>query len=220
MTFLVGFGHKARQGKDTAAKHLWNKYKDRYFINLYSFAEALKSEMYDVLLNRNHPYWQLAEGEYDALPHPDGLAVTVDQKAAWSDAHRNELLTHFQSYGTEFTRANDPFYWIKRVNDQIEADKPQFAFITDVRFQNEFLYIKSSGGFTIKCVREGFVAEDRDPNHRSEIDLDKAVFDFVISVPDGDVAQLCKDAEEVFEHILRQITPEIPEAGDGLSKAA
>lgn len=220
MTFLVAFGHKARHGKDTAAAHLAGLYGSEYGIKVYSFGGALKAEMYDVLTDLNHPYWN-----FSCAAMPEGVVIPVGikdyvDKVAWVDSNKKALAYALQHYGTEFIRSRDPFYWVKKVHEQIEADAPKFAFITDLRFLNEFLYVKSRKGYTVKCVREGYVDPSRDPNHVSETELDKAAFDFTISVPDGAVEELCRDAEEVFNLILKQIVPDVPEVGDGLTKAA
>jgi hypothetical protein len=200
---LLGFGHKTKHGKDTASAHCAAKYGGKYVIKEYSFASALKVEVYDALLTPLHEYWATTK-DYFLLPHPTKPAneATDEEKVAWIEQNKKILGNHLQLYGTEFRRAQDKFYWIKKTHAKITADSPQFAFIRDMRMPNEALYIKSHKGFTIKCNRVGYVNPDRDPNHISETALDNFKFDFVINHEEGDVAELLSCAEQVFEHIV------------------
>ena len=54
--------------------------------------------------------------------------------------------------------------------------------------------IKDLGGITWRIIRPGFVAQDRDPNHKSEVDLDDWKFDLTI-INDGTIADLHNKAE-------------------------
>jgi hypothetical protein len=208
-TTIIGFGHKARHGKDTAVKTVIEKFGGQYDIRRYAFADPLRIEMYDALLSPMHPYWEIPQfgADYLKLPHPRNPFASEGEKLAWYEEHRAELGKHPQWYGTEFRRAQDPFYWVKRTKAQIEKDSPQFALISDMRFVNEFMFVKAFKGWTVKVSRHGFVDPTRDPNHPSETALDKALFDFEINVLDGEVEQLKKDAVTVFELIIAQMNP-------------
>lgn len=221
-TFVVSVSGRARSGKDTLVKHLIETYKDKYDIRRYAFADALKIELYNALVNPLDPYWETTD-DYFLLPHPttiDPRLVSNEEKLAWVESNRTPLLLkHMQLYGTEYRRARDPFYWVRALAKQIRADKPMFALIADTRFQNEFLFAKANKGFTIKCVRLGFIDSNRDPSHKSETDLENALFDWTIEVGDGEVDELRNDAVTVFENIIERVTPEVPEVGDGFVAA-
>lgn len=218
-TFVVGVNGRARSGKDTLVKHLIETYKAQYDIRRYAFADALKIELYNALVNPLDPYWETTD-DYFLLPHPTIRLVPNEEKLAWVENNRTPLLLkHLQLYGTEYRRARDPFYWVRAMAKQIRADKPMFALIADMRFQNEFLFVKANKGFTIKCVRLGFIDPNRDPNHKSETDLENALFDWTIEVGDGEVDELRNDAVTVFENIIERVTPEVPEVGDGFVAA-
>lgn len=217
-TIIIGVGVRARSGKDTIVKHLIETYNNKYDMRRYAFGDALKEELYDVLLDPLHKYWEMT-GEYFTLPHPAVRFATRQEKLAWIEENRSVLVPHMQLYGTEFTRARDPFYWVRALDKRLKKEEPQFALISDVRFRNEFLYAKAHKGFTVKCVRLGFTDPSRDANHASETELDNAMFDWTIEVQDGAVEELCQDAVTVFESILERVTPEVPEVGDGFVAA-
>jgi hypothetical protein len=75
-------------------------------------------------------------------------------------------------------------YWI----DQLDVKMRGFngvAVITDMRYINEADWIKSKGGFTVQVSRVNedgsqFIANDRDPNFPSEVQLDGYNFDAYI----------------------------------------
>jgi len=213
MSIVVGFGYKARSGKDTAVAHLVEAYKDRYDIRRYAFADDLKADFYDLLLLPLHDYWytvgaSFANVSYLALPHPRDTfgGATYGEKLAWIAEHKTELGNHLQIYATDYIRAKDSFYWVRRLRERLTADKPQVALISDVRFFNEFYFVKAFGGFTVKVSREGFRLNDgRSESHASETELNDAKFDFEINVLDGAVDELKRDAETVFDMIVESL---------------
>lgn len=195
-TILVGFGHKLRSGKDTAVAAIIEQFGGSLDVRRCAFADALKREVNQCIAayGGNVEVWLAA---WRAIP-PGGHRVpdwvTPDSNPDMSDPlcplgkHRKIL----QWYGTEYRRAQDPDYWVKRLAETIEREKPQFALISDVRFKNELAWIKDSGGYTVKVSRRGFTPDAGD--HASERDLDDAVWDFHIAVPDGALEDLKRSA--------------------------
>jgi hypothetical protein len=219
---VVGIGHRARNGKDHFAKFVVEQFVGQYNIQVYSFGKALKMELYDILLQPLHPYWDFADG-YLKLPHPREQFVKDEDKVAWVEEHKAELVGHMQKYGTEYKRAQNPFYWVNAVARQISVDNPQFALIPDLRFVNEYLWIRAVKGKTVKVSRwvgdTLYCDPSRDPNHPSEIELANAIFDYSVDVQDGDLAELKADAKAVFERIVKSFEPEVPEADDFIKAA-
>lgn len=108
-----------------------------------------------------------------------------------------------QWWGTEYRRKQDPFYWVRMMKAQLEIDKPQFAIITDVRFDNELYFIKSLGGHTVKVTRQGITASDLSiRQHRSETELINAAFDYEIVAPYDGLHELKSDAIALFDLIV------------------
>jgi hypothetical protein len=176
---LLGFGHKARQGKDTAGQGVFDYYEKKRqlalrhglrvipAVGLYRFAEALYEE---------------ARRDYGMTEKDAPL---------------------LQKIGTE-RRSQDPEYWIKKVFEKIAYDRPHIAIITDLRYQNEATAIKANGGYRIKVERlneDGtkYIADDRPANHPSEIDLDNFNFDYYITAKTGQVAWVEQQAITLAE---------------------
>ena len=83
-------------------------------------------------------------------------------------------------------RAIDPYVWIKAVYYKILDKTPKVVVIPDVRFLNEAQFVKDMGGYTIKVERRTaddrmYQADDRDPGHVSETQLDDYSWDLTIT---------------------------------------
>lgn len=198
---IIGFGAKSRSGKDSCVKHIIEKFGQDYDIRRYAFADELKKDVEQIGIAR------LAFK----------LGVKLDPKPDMSDplcqSEWGKQSALLQAWG-EFCRKHDSFVWVRKVREQIERDQPQFALISDMRYKNEFLYVKAFRGYTVRVTRQGFVDLSRDPHHISEVDLDGWQFDYEISVADGQLEQLKADAEEVFKLIVAAQEPVKPEVDD------
>ena len=89
-----------------------------------------------------------------------------------------------QWWGTDYRRAQDPDYWVKRAFDSIPADT-DILLVPDTRFNNEAAAIKERGGHLIHVVRlneDGtqYIATDRPANHPGEVQLDDYNWDYEI----------------------------------------
>jgi hypothetical protein len=197
-TIIIGFGYKARHGKDTAVKAIVEARAELYDVRRYAFADELKREASQL----DQYEWCLRHGiPYDENPAMDDpLCQTKDGKQR----------AFLQWYGTEYRRAKDPYYWVKRLAARIAAEKPQVALISDMRFKNEFFWVKSQDGYTVKVSRHGYHDSSMNNAHPSEVDLDGIDFDYEITCLDGEVDQLRKDAVTVFDMIVAaQAVPDI-----------
>jgi hypothetical protein len=213
-TLMIAFGSKAKSGKDTAAKRIMETFGDRYQFAKVAFGDALKCEIYDALNNWRDPIWDQVKSlfNYLSLPHPTDVLLhpPISEKIAWVDANKTnpDLVRLLQWWGTEYRRGQSPFYWVQRLRERLEQEKPQIALITDLRFKSEFYFVSSFGGYTVRINRHGFVLNDgRSTTHQSEVDLDGIKFHFEIDVLDGEVEQLKKDACCVFELIVAAQNP-------------
>lgn len=205
---IIGFGHKARQGKDTAVHEIiraFNK-KDGIIVKQYSFAEALKKEV----LGREKELCELHNIEFDENPD------MTDPICTGPYGKQRKLL---QWYGTQFRRAQNINHWVEQVAFRIAIDASEalqknfntkyFALISDLRFQNEFEWVKKNGGFTVKVERISDVPlELGNADHDSENDLNDAKFDYVISAKEGELTKLKSNALEVFDSINQLLYPE------------
>lgn len=146
---LIGFGHRFRVGKDTAADYLIKQYGFKRL----AFADALKKvciaafgfteeQVYGSKKMEVDPYWGKSPGHY------------------------------LQQVGTELFRNNiDPNFWVKAAFRQIDADPDSNYVIPDLRFKNEAQAILDRGGYVVRIDRPGASDPNRNSLHPSEVDL-------------------------------------------------
>jgi len=218
---IIGFGNKARQGKDTAAEAIWDFYANRNLaggpttkVGIFKFANALYYEVNTALKN-----WHSNGGG-----HFLGALGFADENNKWKyiteilDCVQREPNTEIsrlspygkhpkllQWWGTDFRRAQDPDYWTKKLFATIPANL-DVALVSDVRFPNEADGIKQRGGYNvnIKRLREDgtmFYASDRPLWHPSETALDGYNWDFRLINQDHHAALLGEQAITLCEYL-------------------
>ena len=121
---VIGFAGKARSGKDTAGKYL----VDNYQFLRYSFAQPLKDAT-KIMFNLTDK--QIKNKEKPAEP--------------WGRSPR-EL---YQKVGTDIARNIDVNVWVKGAEIFKNENPGRSIVITDVRFSNEALWIRSQGGVVV-----------------------------------------------------------------------
>ena len=185
---LLGLAGKARSGKDTIASYL----VERYGFVSFSFSDSLYHEV------------QLAFGLEDQslLREPSTKDETTVRMAlaACSDAAFVEVakpLVHaanpdtfrpiealelsprqiLQWWGTQYRRAQDDYYWVKKAQEFLQAvaaaarypeQRQQYFVNTSVRFENERNWIADLGGNVWHVYRDGIDAVNA---HTSEDEL-------------------------------------------------
>ena len=105
-----------------------------------------------------------------------------------------------QIWGTDIRRNYfDPDYWVNRLEKKLHAISSlpgnHLVLIPDTRFLNEVGLIKYYKGYYIEIIRlnaDGtqYLASDRDPQHRSETELDGLSPDWIIECESGDLENL------------------------------
>jgi hypothetical protein len=156
---LIGFGYKARQGKNTAALAVLNSCPLETAVQQYAFADKLKSEV-RVACARMGGQYSLIESFKEAGLMPE-----------WVEVEEPKPRTLLQWWGTDYRRAKDPDYWVRALRSKLDDHKPELALITDVRFRNEVDAIKAWGGYVVHVINTG----DTDVHvheHKSECELD------------------------------------------------
>ena len=185
---LIGFGHRARQGKNTAAQAVLEAQPLDCDVRMYAFADALKKEV-RVASARYKGQWNLIETWKEAGLIPE-----------WVHYEEPKPRTLLQWWGTEYRRKQDPLYWVKRLDKKLLEHNPDVALITDIRFLNEVEFIRQRGGVVIECVRVGapdFEVEE----HQSERELDGFKWDYTIT---AETAEECRrKAVDVYKAIYR-----------------
>ncbi|HZS43384.1 MAG TPA: hypothetical protein VFA52_04335 [Candidatus Paceibacterota bacterium] len=208
---IIGFGNKARQGKDTAVAAIkqWhdaqNSLRQKHGIKhvtrceITRFAEGLYKEVSDWLKTEQGQLW---------LGGSRGFTEGREIPSNISRSHDNGKYSHLlQWWGTEFRRSQNPNYWADKTFENISKDT-DFLLISDVRFLNEAEAIKKRGGYLVNVQRyypDGslFVTKDRDPKHISETELDDYNWDFYLRIPDGHAALTSEFAITLFEYLRK-----------------
>ena len=210
---IIGFGHKARQGKDTAANHL----KKLFGCRVIHFAEALYEECRHatIIYKEDTPqlYCKAGNEDFFSYGQPEGTitawikengerrqGIPYDADYIYGGMKDKDAVL-LQFWGTEFRRKKFYWdYWVDKVRDEILAHPGDDFLIPDTRFKNEAKMIRDMGGHVWKIDRLGYKATDRDPNHSSEVDLDDWDFDAVFQ-------NNCtiRDLEQKVEQNFRQM---------------
>ena len=179
---VIGFGHRARNGKDSACEAV---------IDYYARQRETAKKHDRISLAPVAKIFKFAEALYEDCRKNHGM---VEKDA--------RLL---QQVG-QAAREKDANYWINTCFEKIDTSAVQIALISDVRYLNEARYIKSRGGYLVNVVRlnldgSQFIADDRPADHPSEIELDKYNWDYRITAPSGQAALVGEFAVTLVEHI-------------------
>jgi len=175
-------------GKDEVAKVM----VEEFGYTRFAFGDDLKTQEVEVL---NDPDYR--DEVWDEMPESARDAVLTCLALAQLDPFAKpitpEMRELHQQYGTDFRRAQDPDYWVKKTASRVKQLRPSRVFFSDLRFRNEVEYVRNRGGLVWEVVRpKGGYAYDRRLNgHRSERELDGVVSDAVI-LNDGTLADLCR----------------------------
>jgi len=176
---LIGISGKYHSGKDTVFNKIHCNMPEAERL---AFGDFLKEEVAGV------------------------CGVSVDE----INKNKGFFRTMLQWWGTEFRRQRfGENYWVNKVEAAIFgkwraalnncAPRPPFVVITDVRFPNEFEFVKKNKGIMLRVERpekrwwrrawKWLKSQDPRTRHTSETALDKHAFDYVIR-NDGDMEAL------------------------------
>lgn len=106
-----------------------------------------------------------------------------------------------QYFGTDIVRKIKNNAWVESTINIINNENPEIALIPDVRFPNEVLAIKESGGFVLRLTRNVY-----DDKHECESALDQEVFDWnnfseIIDNSNASIEDLQKDVQKLMRLI-------------------
>jgi len=150
---IIGLTGYAQSGKDTVAKIL----VEQYGYGRIAFADPIKTLVY-----KANPIVGLVANEPIYLRH---LVDTV----GWEEAKKNsEVRRLLQEIGVGARESLDDTVWVVAALRQMD-DVTKNYVVTDVRFENEALQIKSVGGQIWRVKRPGVGAVN---SHVSEHSMD------------------------------------------------
>lgn len=185
---ILAFGHKARQGKDTAGEAVVEYYNQRRD-KIMAFTENWGPK-----LERLYPeakLFKFADALYKVCREEYGM-TEKDAPLLQRVGEGRRVL-----YGLN--------YWIDQLGPQIAAFKG-IAVITDVRYTNEADWVNKQGGHCINVRRLNensipYYTNDRDPNFISEIQLDMYNYEFYITAKTGQAALVADQAVTIAEYV-------------------
>lgn len=187
MSRIVGLTGFAGSGKDAFAKYL---IATGDFVRI-GFADAVK-EMALVL----DPLLYVG----DMSTHPFGYSYlsNIVMANGWDKAKQIKTVREYlQILGTEAGRnILGENVWVNAAGEkaQLILDQGYNVVITDVRFKNEELYIKNSGGILVGIKRPNVGAVN---DHISDVGIDSLSPDIVIN-NDGTLEDLKIKARELY----------------------
>lgn len=204
---LIGLSGPAGVGKDTVADYL----VETHGFTKFSFSDALYREVSEAF---GIPIEELQRRETKEQPHPKLIAAICRDRTFASimvndaihivpTAHRARALERsprwvLQRWGTDYRRAQDPDYWIKKTALWVQAwldvtkdDGEQHGGLvnTSVRFPDERAFIESLNGVVWHLRRKDTGGTASEQDYVSERGLDILPDDRVIH-NNGTAAQL------------------------------
>ena len=187
---VIGFGYKARQGKNTAALAMLDACPLEAQVRVYAFADALKAEV-------RRACAQMGGQEALISGFQSGGLMP-----GWVTAEMPKPRPLLQWWGTDYRRAKDPDYWVRLLRKTLDVQGPDVALIADVRFPNEADAIHEWGGYVVQVTRKG-APDVQVLDHPSEHALDKYNgWDFSI---DADSVLACREsAVAIYNEIVRR----------------
>ena len=190
---ILAFGHKARQGKDTAGEAVVEFYNTRRKCALvhYGVCKTNNAKEAFAALYPEARIFKFADELYRICREEYGMTEKDAPLLQRIGDGRREQFGHN--------------YWINRLADKVVNFKG-VAVITDVRYTNEAQWVENIGGHCINVRRLNengtpYVAPDRDPNFISEIQLDGYNYEYHIVAKTGQAALVGDLAITIAEHI-------------------
>ncbi len=185
MTLIIGFGNKARQGKDTAANAI--------------------VEHYDHWVSYKTMHPGVVEQEQRVKAVRIGFADALYEVARQEYGMTTKDAPLLQKIGAERRDMCGVNYWVDRVAMKIKP-KHDIVVIPDVRYKNEAVWVKDIGGYLVNITRMNgdgtrFVDPSRPADHPSEIDLDGWNWDFKWLITEGHAALTGELAVTLAEYL-------------------
>jgi len=143
---MIGFTGPARHGKDTTINFMTRHFN----CVMVAFSDALYAEV--------SAAFHIGESFF----RNDATKDTISDRMALSKCENKEFVelmiglgfkideplsprTILQKWGTEYRRAQDPDYWVKRTHENMKQRPEQVYLISGVRFDNEVALIRQTG---------------------------------------------------------------------------
>ena len=182
---VVGLVGRKRSGKDTVAdvfeklgwyrtsfaKALYKEVSEAFGVSVEDLQKHETKEVPWVCLEtcKDAEFATLAKAlaRVSFLDKLDHVGIkTEDLRQFWLSPRRI-----LQWWGTEYRRKDDTFYWVRKLSEELAAQKPKHVIISDIREPHEAAYVKRSDGYLIGVIRPELV-DDATSSHSSEKNLE------------------------------------------------
>ena len=238
MIKVLFIGNKARQGKDTFANGMKNKYQNSI---IFHFADVVKEEVMNkprikpllkldhhrLFILQNNGSYEIRNADTDEVAikfreemNKRGIEEYWGMDGNGYDVHKDPIM--LQLWGTDYRRNSiSKNYWVDIIKEKIKQldDKDYIVMIPDTRFKNE-LELKNQlkkelkiDSMFIKIIRvdgnERILDEKRNPLHESEIDLDDIKGDITLINRE---CQLDLTEEDMFNYIGEKLSTKFIES--------
>jgi len=172
---IIGISGKAGSGKDLVASLIQNATATAWEIK--KFAAKVK-EITSLMTGLPLEVMEDQEEKKKVIP---GWGLTLRE--------------FMQRVATEAIRENlhHDAWVLSLFSDYIDPEERKWI-ITDLRFQNEFHFLREKGAILIRVERPGIKTMD----HSSETDLDYATFDHTI-INDGSIQDLMEKVDDILK---------------------
>jgi hypothetical protein len=200
---VIGMGHKARSGKDSAAMCIVSERGTTHNIAVIALADALRKEVNDTcdgLIATGIVHTQQEALAYMCQTWNVAFDPHAVVDAVYKHGKQRALL---QAIGSG-RRDQEADYWITRWVDAVHASTADVILMPDMRHVNEMELVKKMNGVTVKFTRLGFAGlSPEHAAHISETALDNADFDYHVVVKDGQLPWLRSQALHLFDYLAR-----------------
>lgn len=176
---LIGFSGKKRHGKDTSADAIIAARGTASAYHSLPVLSKLLTPHHDIL---KFGFGDLVRDEL-AFHRPHSTERKVQQN--WGSSRREE-----------YSR-----YWVLKMDALVLHYRPEIALISGIRFDEEYDWLKSYGGYLIHVVREGFIDPEPGTDDITE-QFNGHKADYMICVRDGHTKELGRLAVSVFDTIM------------------
>jgi len=182
MAILIGICGSKQHGKDTVAELLMHEFEDH---KLWPIRRAMADPLKEEVAHYLSPIMGIDEVEL------------LRQMNTTGEKERFRLI--MQWWGSEFRRADDSYYWIKKMVEWLKnytyPKDNMVIMIPDTRFINELRFVQAQGGYLIKVVRPGFETTD---NHSSEQEWQSFQDWNYVIINDGTIDQLKAKVRTIY----------------------
>jgi hypothetical protein len=179
MKKIIGISGNARSGKDTVGRFIKDIFEKKGLnVQLVSFAAKLREEVDEFCRDKL------------------GIsAFTTD------DVEKKLIRPFLVCWGTEIRRNIDVSHWINAL-DRSMTDEQTLYVVTDLRFENEYQWIKDNGGITVYLERSAIAPANEYESFNNAIL--KGRVDYVWEMPTTrDMSVLREYTEKICLHSFK-----------------